>query len=271
MKIIANSACLSLVLGLILALTTAGETRAGETGPRWQSSPEKLADGQKVCMSVFSETSQSWLIYNLPQCQMPLSPCSTFKIPNALLGLEFGVLNGPQHGMSWDGTEYDRAVLNQDHDLASAMQNSVVWYFQEVARQIGAQRMQQSLDALDYGNRDISGGIDRFWLGDSLLVSALEQVAFLEKLVNSELPQDPVNQQTVLQLLQQDIALPDDFPGVLYGKTGSCPMPGDDHGWFVGMHEREDDRLVFAVNIIGKTAWGPDARRLAIRMLQAIE
>jgi beta-lactamase class D len=226
---------------------------------------------QQACMAVFSEASQSWLIYNLPQCEMPLSPCSTFKIPNALLGLQFGVLNGPQHSMTWDGKVHDREVLNQDHDLASAMKNSVVWYFQEVARQIGAERMQSSLDAFEYGNRDISAGIDIFWLGSSLEISALQQIDFLRALVNSELPIDADNQKAVLQLLLQDYALPENFTGTLYGKTGSCPMPEDDHGWFVGMHDRGDDRLIFAVNLIGEKAWGPDARRLAIRMLQGIE
>lgn len=271
MKKIAYSASLSLIIGLVLALAGTGNVRAGETSPQWRTSPAELATGQKVCMAAFSETSQSWLIYNLPQCQLPLSPCSTFKIPNALLGLQFDVLSGPDHEMSWDGTEHDRKILNQDHDLASAMQNSVVWYFQIVARQIGEERMQQSLDAFDYGNRDISGGIDTFWLGDSLQINALQQVELLEKLVNHELPADTGTQAIVLQLLLQDYALPEGFKGTLYGKTGSCPMPGDDHGWFVGMHEREDDRLIFVVNVIGEKAWGPDARRLAIRMLQAIE
>ena len=271
MKKIAYSASLGSILGLVLALAGTGNSRANETSPYWRSSPAELAAGQKVCMAVFSQASQSWSIYNLPQCQLPLSPCSTFKIPNALLGLQFDVLSGPEHEMSWDGTEYDRKVLNQDHNLASAMQNSVVWYFQELARQIGEERMQQSLDAFDYGNRDISGGIDTFWLGDSLEINALQQVEFLGKLVNRELPADAGNQATVLQLLLQDYALPDDFKGTLFGKTGSCPMPGDDHGWFVGMHERKDDRLIFAVNVIGEKAWGPEARRLAIEMLQAIE
>jgi beta-lactamase class D len=51
---------------------------------------------------------------------------------------------------------------NRDHTLASAIRFSVVWYFQEIARRIGAARMQRYVDAFQYGNRDLSGGVDRF-------------------------------------------------------------------------------------------------------------
>ncbi len=58
------------------------------------------------------------------------------------------------------------------------MKHSVVWFYQEVARRIGAERMQAHLDALGYGNRDISGGIDKFWLTGGLRISPHEQIDF---------------------------------------------------------------------------------------------
>ena len=54
--------------------------------------------------------------------------------------------------------------------------------FQEVARRTGRERMREWLDRLEYGNRDITGGIDLFWLQGALRVSASEQVDFLRKL-----------------------------------------------------------------------------------------
>ena len=42
------------------------------------------------------------------QCALPLSPCSTFKIPNALIGLQQGVVSGPDHAKAWDGTPHKR-------------------------------------------------------------------------------------------------------------------------------------------------------------------
>ena len=254
---------------VLLACCLAGP--AAMASPGWNQAPESWVEGHAVCIAAYSTAWKTWLVYNLPQCEMPLSPCSTFKIPNALIGLENGVLTGPADVKAWDGTVHEREVLNRDHDLASAMRNSVVWYFQEVARDIGPDRMQAALDQFGYGNLDLSGGPDRFWLGSSLEISAIGQVEFLRALAEMKLPAAKGNQRIVKDLLLQDYALPTDFQGNLYGKTGSCPMPGEDHGWFVGWLDRGNETLVFAVNIIGEGLFGPDARRIAVRMLQANE
>ena len=252
-------------IGFLLFLL---EAPLAVAGPGWNQPPENWVEGHAVCITVYSTADKTWLLYNLPQCKMPLSPCSTFKIPNALIGLGSGVLTGPGDLKTWDGTVHDREVLNRDHDLASAISNSVVWYFQNVARDVGAARMQAGLDTFGYGNRDMSGGLDRFWLGSSLQINAIEQVEFLRALAGLELPADVDDQQIVKDLLLQNEGLPADFHGRLYGKTGSCSVPGRDHGWFVGWLERGQDTLVFAVNIIGEGLWGADARRIAVRVLQ---
>ncbi|MEJ8567624.1 penicillin-binding transpeptidase domain-containing protein [Elongatibacter sediminis] len=253
-----------------LAGTTALAMVAPAAAQTWLLNGSGFADVEAACLAVYSTRNDSWLIHSREQCETPLSPCSTFKIPNSLIGLDAGVLKGPGDTFTWDGTVHSRKVLNQDHDLASAVRHSVVWYFQQVARSVGPERMQQALDRFGYGNRDISGGIDQFWLGSSLKISALDQIDFLRRLNARELPADPGHQATTRELLLQDFAIPEDFRGTLYGKTGSCPMPGSDHGWFVGIVEREEDTLVFAVNVIGENRWGPEARRIAIRMLQQI-
>ena len=51
------------------------------------------------------------------------------------------------------------------------MKQSVVWYYQELARRVGPERMQKWVTAFRYGNEDISGGIDRFWLESALRIS----------------------------------------------------------------------------------------------------
>jgi beta-lactamase class D len=92
-------------------------------------------------------------------------PASTFKIPNALIGLERGVLAGADATLKWDGVERGGSPeWNRDHSLASALRDSTVWFFQEVARRIGPEAMQASLRAFAYGNADIGGGLDSFWL-----------------------------------------------------------------------------------------------------------
>ena len=126
-----------------------------------------------------------------PGCQRAVIPASTFKVPHALIALELSVLEDSESAMPWDGQERAIPEWNRDHTLRSAMQVSCVPCFQAVARRIGPARMQDWLVRLDYGNRAISGGIDRFWLTGGLRVSPLEQINFLRRLDQGTLPVKP--------------------------------------------------------------------------------
>ena len=99
----------------------------------------------------------------------PRLPASTFKIPNSLIALETGVVGDPdQDVFKWDGVVRAIEAWNRDHTLRSAIGASAVPVYQEIARRIGAERMQKYLDLFEYGNRDIGGGIDQFWLTGDL-------------------------------------------------------------------------------------------------------
>lgn len=193
-----------------------------------------------------------------------LSPFSTFKIANALTGLDCGVASDSSYSIAYDpqrDPEQDWwASLGVDwarnHDLHSAMQNSVVWYYQELARRIGPQRMAQGLARLDYGNRDISGGLDRFWLGSSLRISADEQVEFLRRLYSGELPVSNSAMATVIAMLELETG--DGY--VLRGKTGGGRRNGVATGWLVGYLECDDAVYAYALNIDG-----PDFRSIRDR------
>lgn len=198
------------------------------------------------------------------------SPCSSFKIPNALIGLDSGVIPGPDFVLPWDGQSRSWPDWNRDHDLRGAIRYSVVWYFQELARRVGTQRMQAYLDRLDYGNRDISGGIDRFWLGSSLKISAEEQVEFLTRLHAERLPLAPASQRQVKQML----ALAEKGGAVLSGKTGSWRPDGGrwSLGWFVGWLERQGQVYIFACRLEAdptREAHGGRAREVAEAVLGA--
>ena len=70
----------------------------------------------------------------------------------------------------WDGVTRSIEAWNKDHTLRSAIAVSAVPVYQEIARRIGAERMQKYVDLFDYGNRDIGGGIDQFWLTGNLRI-----------------------------------------------------------------------------------------------------
>jgi beta-lactamase class D len=77
--------------------------------------------------------------------------------------------------------------------------------------------MREWLERLDYGNRDVSGGIDHFWLQGGLRISALEQVRFLHRLAEGRLAATQRAQRLVRAALRiEKIA---DY--TLYAKTGT--------------------------------------------------
>jgi beta-lactamase class D len=62
-----------------------------------------------------------------------------------------------------------RKAWNRDHTLRSAIAASAVPVYQEIARRIGAERMQKYLDLFEYGNRNI--GADRMSLSQACLAA----------------------------------------------------------------------------------------------------
>lgn len=170
-------------------------------------------------------------------------PASTFKIFSSLVALETGVVAGKDSVIEWDGTVRSRQSINRDLDLQTAFRLSALPHYQEVVRRIGAQRMQDFIDRVGYGNRDLSGGIDKFWLTGGLRISPQEQVDFLMRLVRGDLPFSLETMSTVKELMVHE----EGQGFVIRAKTGWA-IPGNTHhiGWWVGWVERGTDVYAFA-------------------------
>jgi len=189
---------------------------------------------------------------NAAGCATRHSPYSTFKIPGSLIGLETGVVADPDERWRWDearypppspapGGDYVQA-WRQDQSLRTALPRSIVWYFREIANRLGEPRMKQWLATFDYGNQDVSGGLDRFWLGSSLRISPDEQAVFLGKLQRGEFPVSRKHLDLLGELLTQETG-----PGFrLVAKTGSAP---DGEGWLVGWVETPGGGCSFALHV----------------------
>jgi beta-lactamase class D len=167
------------------------------------------------------------------RCDRPRRPYSTFKLANALIALDAGVLSGPDAAMTWDRDAVpDRAdwpdSWRRPHTLRSALAVSAVPYFRTLALAIGEARMRAGLAALDYGNRDLGGGLDRFWLDGALRISAARQLAFVDALARGELAVAAAAQRAVADIS----VLETRGDRVLHGKTGSGPIE-DGGGWLV--------------------------------------
>lgn len=173
-------------------------------------------------------------------------PASTFKIANALIALETGVVKDADHPVfKWDGVKRDIEAWNKDHTLRTAFKASAVWVFQEIARQITDTRMRVYVSQFGYGNRDIGGNEDSFWLDGKLRISALQEVEFLERVYIGKLPVNPKN----TEILKDIMFMEKIGNATLRGKTGWIPSGDNKIGWFVGWVERGDETYIFALNL----------------------
>jgi len=254
----------------------AGEAQAVKQQPQTALKQDPIAWDTLDVSSFFTQESKATFIlrdaktqrtymFNEERAKARQTPQSTFKIANALIGLQTGAVDSENTVKRWDGKQWSRSSWNQDHTLASAMRDSVVWYYRAMARDIGKKRMQEWLDKIGYGNNDISGGIDRFWNNSSLRISPLEEVEFLGKLIDETLPFN----KEVMQTVKRMILLEETGDYTLYGKTGGSVKPP--FGWFVGFVVKEGRTYIYVTNMDGS---GPgsnqQAKETTLRILKSI-
>lgn len=230
----------------LIALFASLSTAAGEVveQPQWRGHFD--AHGVPGTFVLYEPQQDRYRILDESRARKGYLPQSTFKIANALIGLETGALNDELEVFHWDGKPKPVALWERDHDLASGMAFSVVWMFQEIARRTGKARMREWLDRLEYGNRDISGGIDLFWLQGGLRISAMEQVEFLRRLAEGRLPAT----QRAQRLVRDALVVEKTSGYTLYAKTGTSSQAiKDPVWWWVGWIERKGrPQAYFAMN-----------------------
>jgi beta-lactamase class D len=175
-------------------------------------------------------------------------PASTFKIANSLIALETGVVQDPDKDVfKWDGVKRPIEAWNKDHTMRTAIAASAVPVYQEIARRIGQQRMQKYVDLFDYGNRNIGGGIDQFWLTGDLRINPLQQVDFVDRLRRGVLPISKRSQdfvRDILPVMKVGDSVIRAKSGLLGAERGEPSL-----GWMVGWAEKGSAQTVFALNM----------------------
>jgi beta-lactamase class D len=175
-------------------------------------------------------------------------PASTFKIPNSVIALETGVVEDPDKDVfKWDGVKRSIEVWNRDHTMRTAIAASAVPVYQEIARRIGAERMQKYVDLLEYGNRDTGGGIDQFWLTGSLRIDPIQQIDFVDRLRRGALRVSKRSQELVRDILP----VTKSGDSIIRAKTGvvGAQAGKPSLGWLVGWAEKGSAQTVFALNL----------------------
>ena len=173
-------------------------------------------------------------------------PASTYKITNSIIALETGVVQSDSTLIKWNREERRLKIWEQDMIFKDAFHYSCVPCYQEVARKIGVNRMNKYLDKFDYGKMKVdSTNIDLFWLEGESQINQYQQIEFLKRFYNSELP---ISQRTEM-IMKRMIVIEEDETYKLSGKTGWSIRDGNNNGWFVGFVEIKENTYFFATNI----------------------
>ena len=218
------------------------------------------------CFTMLDNAKGKVTVYNMKYDTMRFSPASTFKIFNSLVGLQTGRVTDEHMVIKWDGVTRVNGDWNKDMDMAEAFKVSCVPYYQEVARRIGKDTMKRWIDSIGYGNKNITGPIDSFWLNGQLKISPDEQLGFLKKIYFDQLPfRKSVHQQV------RDIMLRENNTAYqLSYKTGwGHDDDGKAIGWLVGWIE-ENRHVYFFVTFIKAPAKDTDIGKMRLSITKSI-
>lgn len=252
-----------------LLLTTA--LAHSQTFPLPEKSLANAFAGRTGALVFTNTVSGASNVFNPKLAAEPLAPCSTFKIWNTLIGLENDLISSPDEPFyKWDGQTRSIATWNQDLTLKAAFQASCVPAFQELARKIGAEKMQLWVDKIGYGDRNTSAGIDVFWLPNpgrkTVLITPEEQAQLIDQLVTGKLPVSKKSRATLAEIMlikKTDL-------GSFFGKTGTGTDAEGNYnlGWFVGYVETHGKTFTFACVLKGSKVMGKDARAIVETVLK---
>ncbi len=229
---------------------------------------KKYFDENKVdgCFTMLNNQDGEVTVYNMKYDTMRFSPASTFKIFNSLVGLQTGVITDEKMIIKWDGVKRWNEDWNKDMDMTEAFKVSCVPWYQEVARRIGKDTMKQWIDSLGYGNKNISGPVDSFWLNNTLKISPDEQLGFVKKLYFDQLPFRKSVQQMVRDVMLQENNTAYQLSyktGFAYGEDGNAI------GWVTGWIE-ENKHVYFFVTFVKAPVKEIDMKTIRLNITKGI-
>lgn len=218
------------------------------------------------CFSLTDNATGEITVYNMKLDTERILPASTFKIVNSLIGLETGIITDEKMVIKWDGIKRSNEEWNKDLTMEQAFKVSSVPYYQEVARRIGRDSMKLWVDSMHYGNMDVSGPIDSFWLNNTLKVSPDEQLGLVYKLFFDKLPFEKRSQQIVRDVMLQE----DNTLYQLSYKTGlGFDEKNNEVGWVVGWII-ENRHVYFFVTLVKSPDKNIDIKKVRMNITKGI-
>lgn len=220
------------------------------TGPSKVKSKvlQDLIDSSQVLGSVllFDPETNTYYSNNFDRCDKGYLPASTFKITNSIIALETEVMTDDSTLIKWDGEKRRMKIWEQDLVFRDAFHVSCVPCYQDIARKIGPERMNQYLTDFNYGNMVVdSSNIDVFWLEGSSKITQNEQLDFIQRFYGQKLP---IKKRTH-EIMKRLMVINEKSESRFSGKSGWSIREGNNVGWFVGYLEKDDKVFYVATNI----------------------
>ncbi|EMT0504727.1 OXA-24 family carbapenem-hydrolyzing class D beta-lactamase [Acinetobacter baumannii] len=172
-------------------------------------------------------------------------PASTFKMLNALIGLENHKATTNEI-FKWDGKKRTYPMWEKDMTLGEAMALSAVPVYQELARRTGLELMQKEVKRVNFGNTNIGTQVDNFWLVGPLKITPVQEVNFADDLAHNRLPFKLETQEEVKKML----LIKEVNGSKIYAKSGWGMGVTTQVGWLTGWVEQANGKKIpFSLNL----------------------
>jgi len=203
--------------------------------------------------TVFDLKHNKWFFTNKSDADSATLPASTFKIINLLIALETKAIKDENEIVKWQGQTDTvlygyRPEIYRDMTVKEAFEVSAGWVFMELSERIGRKAYARYLTLCGYGNGDLSKPGADFWNYGPFAISPKNQVAFLAKLYEGNIPFSKKN----INIVKRVMVTGSTASHTLRSKTGWTRVNGKDIGWWVGYVERGGHTYFFATRISKK-------------------
>lgn len=252
-----NKVCISLLSVLLFTLGSCTVNRA-----KIDNSLKKYFDSSNVdgSFSFLNNQLGDIIVYNMKLDTERLSPGTSFKILNSLIGIQTNKITNENSKLKTDSSQ------NGNLTFKEAFQNSSLPFFQDLATQIGKDTMKFWIDSLHYGNKNTSGSVDSFWLDNHLKISPDEQLGLASKLYFEQLPFPKYDQ----QMVQDQMLLEDNTLYQLSYATGTgIDEKNNNFGWVLGWII-ENRHVYFFVTYIKSPQKNIDMQATGIHITKSI-
>ncbi len=194
---------------------------------------------------IYDLQKNEFIVFDRKRMDTGFLPASTSKIIHSLIFLDSEAIKDENEVLKWDGEKYWVEEWNKDHNLRTALKVSAVWFYVDVSKRVGENKMQRYYDAANYGNAKINNFGTPYWVNGDLRITPRQQVEFLVKFYQNELPFSERSKNIVKDILVDEKT--DKY--TISGKTGWSDLPKPQVGWWIGYVEIGGNVYFFAAEI----------------------